>query len=183
MTLALSTATRHVYLVVFAAALCLGGLAAYLFSKHQSAEAMLAEVEPRYARLIGLQARAPDLDKALIDRKALLARHAYSATQDVARAGSDAQQRAREAFVSAGLVVSSTQLLPAKTMDGFDRIPVVLRLEGDYAAVQNALAGLGAQSPTLFIDGFNVQTVGMPTAEGSRRLNIQVNLFVLRVRA
>ena len=178
----LPAATRNALLLAFAAAVLLGGAVAYVIAKHREAQSTLAELEPRYARVVGLQASALELEKALAERKALLARRAYLSSQDVARAGSDAQQRAREAFTKGGLEVSSTQVLPAKAVEGFDRIPVVLRLEGDLAALQSALVALPAQSPTLFIDGFNVQTVGMPRAEGPQRLNIQVNLFVLRVR-
>ena len=60
--------------------------------------------------------------------------------------------------------------------------PIVLRLEGDFPALQTALAALPAQAPSLFLDGFNVQTIGIPRADVLTRLNIQVNLFVLKVR-
>ena len=121
----------------------------------------------RYARLIGIEASAGAIDAALTERRALLARRAYLSSVDVARAGSDAQQRAREIFTKAGLEVSSTQILPAKAVEGFDRIPVVLRVEGDLSALQSALVVIPAQTPSLFIEGFNVQATGMP-AKGRR---------------
>jgi general secretion pathway protein M len=112
-----------------------------------------------------------------------LARHAYPSSQDVAQAGSDAQQRVRDIFAKAGLEVASTQVLPAKPVEGFDRIPLVLRVEGNLTALQSALMVLPSQSPSLFVEGFNVQVIGAFRPDAPQRLSMQVNLFVLRVRA
>jgi general secretion pathway protein M len=182
MKMAVSTMNRKAIAWALAAVVLIGGTAAYVISKHLWASERLAELEPRYARLIGIESSAPALDAALAQRRSLLARHAYLSSQDVAKAGSDAQQRAREIFAKAGLEVSSTQVLPAKTVDGFDRIPVVLRLEGDLSALQSALVVLPSSAPTLFVEVFNVQSTGLPKADAAPRLPIQVNLFVLRVR-
>jgi general secretion pathway protein M len=182
MRINMPVAARRAMALTFGSVILVGGIAAYVVSKHVWAQDRLAELEPRYARLIGIEASASALDAALIERRALVARHAYPSSQDVARAGSDAQQRARDALSKAGLEVSSTQVLPAKVVEGFDRIPVVLRLEGELPALQSALVVLPAQAPSLFIEGFNVQTIGMPKADGPQRLSMQVNLFVLRVR-
>ena len=159
-----------------------GGLTAYVVSRHVWAQGRLAEVEPRYARLVGLGESGPALDTALAERRAFLARHAYPASQDVARAGSDALQRARETLSRAGLDVSTTQVLSAKETDGFDRIPLMLRVEGDLPALQAALTALPALSPSLFFESFNVQIVGIPRSDGPQRLTLQANLFVLRNR-
>jgi general secretion pathway protein M len=177
-----SGASRTAILVAFFIAILIGGSVAYVIAKHRWARAALAEIEPRYARLLGLQGSANDLERASAERRAALGRQAYLASQDLAVASSDAQQRAREAFTKAGLQVASTQILPPKPVEGFDRIPLVLRLEGDLAALHAALVTLPAQTPALFVDGFNVQTTGMPLPDAPQRLNIQVNLFVLRVR-
>lgn len=158
------------------------GATAYVVSRHVWARDRLAELEPRYARLVGLGESGPAIDAALAERRVFLTRHTYPAGQDVAQAGSDALQRARETFSRAGLDVSSTQVLPPKEADGFDRIPVVLRMEGDLAALQGALVVLPIQAPSLFIESFNVQTVGMPKADGPQRLAVQANLFILRAR-
>lgn len=182
MKLALSALNQKAIGLSLAAVLLVGGTAAYVVSKHIWARDRLAQLEPRYARLIGIEASAAALDTALTERRALLTRHSYLSAQDVAKAGSDAQQRAREIFTKAGLEVSSTQVLPAKTVDGFDRIPVVLRMDGDLSALQSALVILPSQAPSLFVESFNVQGTSMPRADGPPRLSVQVNLFVLRVR-
>jgi general secretion pathway protein M len=160
----------------------IAGATAYFASRHLWAEQRLAELEPRYARLVGLGESAAAVDAALLERRAFLARHAYPAGQDVARAGSDALQKARETFSRAGLDVSSTQVLAAKEVEGFDRIALVLRLEGELPALQGALTVLPSLTPSLFVESFNVQIVGMPRADAPQRLAVQANLFVLRSR-
>jgi len=173
---------RRAALVLGAIALLVAAAAVFLVARHAWARDRLAELEPRYARLIGIEGSAAPLEAALAQRRALLARHAYPTALDVARAGSDAQQRARDIFSKAGLEVSSTQVLAAKALDGFDRIPVVIRVEGELPALQGALVVMPAQAPSLFVDGLNIQTAGMPRPDGSTRLTAQVNLFVLRAR-
>lgn len=175
-------AQRSAIALAVGAVVFLAGLTAYAVSKHVWARDRLAEVEPRYARLVGLGESGPALDTALAERRAFLTRHAYPASQDVARAGSDALQRARETLSRAGLDVSTTQVLSAKEVDGFDRIPLMLRVEGELPALQGALTVLPGLAPSLFIESFNVQTVGIPRAEGPQRLSLQANLFVLRNR-
>lgn len=182
MNMTLSDLWRNTVLLALAAVVLVATAAAFVVSKHVWARDRLAQAEPRYARLIGMEASASALDAALTERKSLLERHAYPASQDVARAGSDAQQRAREIFAKAGMDVSSTQVLPAKSVDGFDRIPLVMRMDGDLQALQSALVVLPGQAPSLFFEGFNVQNTGMPRADAAQRLSVQANLFVLRVR-
>jgi general secretion pathway protein M len=174
--------SRRMAIGVAAAFVLIAGGVVFLASRHASVTEQLAQLEPRYARLTGIESSSVALEAALAQRRTLLARHAYAAGLDVARSGSDAQQRAREIFTKAGLEVSSTQVLAAKAVEGFDRIPVVIRVEGDLPALQSALVVLPAQAPTLFMEGLNIQTAGTPKPDGAHRLAVQVNLFVLRAR-
>jgi general secretion pathway protein M len=168
-------------LVLIAAVLL--GLAAFVWQKHSWAQDRLAEVEPRYARLVGLDANRAQLDAALASTQASIARHVYGPGQDASRAGNDAQQRARDVFSKAGLDVVSTQVLPAKQEDRFDRVPIVVRLEGEVVALQSAMAVLPTLSPSLFVEGMSIQTTGQAKAEVPQRLSVQFNLFVLRQRS
>jgi general secretion pathway protein M len=180
--LKMPVANRSAIAVLLGGLVFLAGAAAYVTSVHVGARERLAAFEPRFARLLGLGESAAALDTALAERKAYLSRRVYPPSQDVARAGSDALQRAREMFTKAGLTVSSTQVLPAKEAEGFDRIPLSFRVDGDLGALQSALVVLLSQSPALFVEGFNVQTMGSPQAALPQQLSVQVNLFVLRSR-
>ena len=161
----------------------LAGVAAYVYSVHQADQERLATIEPRFARLSGLSLERKELAAALASTKSASSRHLYPAARDISQAGNDAQQRARDVFSRAGLEVVSSQVLPAKSGKQFDRIPVTIRVEGEYLALQAALAALPSLAPTLFVEGFNAQSVTSLRADGLPRLVVQLELFVLRARS
>ncbi len=167
--------------------LVLGAAAVYatqrVWNAHVNAQAQLESLEPRYARLVGLAEDRQKLEAALEAARQTLGRHVYPAARDVSQAGNDAQQRARDVFTKAGLDVISIQLLPAKAAASFDRIPITLRVEGELAALQAALAVLPTLGPTLFVDGMNVQGAGGGEGGQAMRVVAQLDLFVLRSRA
>ncbi|MDH4416558.1 general secretion pathway protein GspM [Acidovorax sp. HMWF029] len=135
-----------------------GGI--YVFQKHQWAQARLAELEPRYARLLGLDEQRSDISAALAQAKDARARYVYPATQETTVAGNAAQQRVREILSAAGLQISSSQVLPPKAVKGYERIPIAVRAEGEWLAVQSALAVFSTQLPLIVIDEFEVQVLG-----------------------
>lgn len=155
---------------------------AYLVSKYHWAESKLTELEPRYARLIGLDASKLRLVRAIASSADFVNRFAYPATLDVSQAGNDAQQKIRSITTGAGLSITSSQVLAPKSETHFDRIPLTVRLEGELPALQAALTVLATQSPAIHFDGFNVTTYGQVKAETAQRLVLQFNLFVLRAR-
>lgn len=157
-------------------------LGVYLWQKHQWATSQLAQLEPRYARLLGLQKSQDALAQASAASKSQLARYAYPASQDPLQAGNDAQQRIRALFADSKLDIGSIQVLPPKTQDAFDRIGVSLRVEGDLAGLQNALTLLEAQSPTVWVDSVTIQTIGPVKPKFSPRLAAQLSFSVLRSR-
>lgn len=156
------------------------GLALYGYGKYRWADETLTAFEPRYARLLGLKNHKEELDQSEAAISSFLQSHVYPGSVDVSQAGNDAQQRVRDLFVKAGLDLVSIQVLPPKTEKQFDRIPLVVRLEGSLVSLQSALVVLTGQSPSILVDGFTVQTVGAVKAEVAQRLAIQFNLSVLR---
>lgn len=167
-------------LLVFAAVA--GGIALYVQSVHTADEEQLETIEPRFARLAGLATDKGQLAAAVAATKVAVSRHIYPASREASQAGNDAQQRARDVFSRAGLEVLSSQVLPAKSGKQFDRIPITVRLEGDFLVFQAALAAMPSLTPTLFVDGFNIQTVASAKPDVPR-LVVQIELFVLRARS
>ena len=155
----------------------------FIAGKHQWAQERLAEIEPRHARLLGLEASRAELDQAQAQSRDLLAQYAYPSAQDATQVGNDAQRRLREIFTSAGLEIVSSQVLPPKQEKNLDRVALTLRLEGQLVPLQSALVVLSGQSPALLVDGFSVQTIGAVLADKPQRLAITFNVYVLRVRA
>lgn len=171
-------------LVLFALVLLLplGVLGAYLVAKYNWAEAKLAELEPRYARLLGLEASKAKMAAAMAASTQLISRFVYPSTFDISQAGNDAQQRIRDITTSAGLSILSSQVLPPKSESRFDRVPLAVRLEGELPALQAALVVLSSQTPAINFESFAVQTYGAVRADVPQRLSIQFSAFVLRAK-
>ena len=91
--------------LVLATPVIAGGL--YVYNKHQWALARLAELEPRYARFIGMEAGQKELAKATEHAQSLLQQYVYPQDKDLNQAGNDAQQRVRDILSAAGLQVGS----------------------------------------------------------------------------
>lgn len=148
---------------------------------HRQAQQQIETIEPRYARLLGLGADKARLQEAAASAARAIERHAYPATRDASQAGNDAQQRVRDVFSKGGLDVVSIQVLPARAIKQFDRIPISLRVDGELAALQATLAALPSLSPTLFVEGANLSGAGTSDTAPARVVG-ELQLFVLRAR-
>ena len=169
-------------LLLILSALALGPVlivGSYVYQKHQWANQRLSEFEPRYARLAGLDSNREALQQASDSASAMEGWYLHAAARDSNQTGNDAQQRVRNILSSAGMVIASSQVLPAKEEQGIERIPLTGRAEGDLVALQSALIGLAEQKPALLVDGMTVQVV-MVTKGQPPRLSVVFNLLILR---
>lgn len=164
-------------LLVLAAPLVAGGV--YVYNKHQWALGRLAELEPRYARFMGMELGKSELTKASEHAQLLLEQYVYPQDKDLSQAGNDAQQRVRDIFSAAGLQVGSSQVLPPKADAGFDRIQLTVRAEGELASLQGALIGLSGLKPAIFVDSMTASVIGTPRGEVPQKLAIQFSLSAL----
>lgn len=182
-------ALRRAVLLALSLALVLVPLAAgawYVLHKHTWAQERLAQLEPRYARLLGLEAQRSELQTARQRAAALHTQYVYPVVQDETQTGNQAQQKVRDIFTAAGLQVISSQVLPSKEENGFDRIPLVVRAEGELLAVQSALAVLGSQQPVMVINELDIQVPGGLANQSLKvapRLSAQFTLSVMRERS
>lgn len=155
----------------------------YVAAKHAWAQERLAELEPRYARLLGMQQQKQELQTAHQRAMQAFSSYIYPPAQDDTQTGNQAQQKVRDLFTAAGLQIISSQVLPAKDDRGFDRIPLVVRAEGELLALQSALAVLGQQQPAIILSELDVQVQG-PLAnlnlQFAPRLMTTFTLSVLR---
>lgn len=156
----------------------------YIGTKHQQAQQLLTDLEPRYARLLGLLDRQNDLKALAAQGNEQLARLTYPVGQDVTQAGNDAQQRIRSLFADSKLEIISIQVLPpAKEETKFDRIQISLRVEGEMVGIQNALSQLSAQTPQVLVDSVTLQTIGAVKPASIQRLGGQFTFSVLRAHS
>lgn len=176
--------TAVLLLTLAALVLPLVGAGIYFYQKHQWAQNRLEELEPRYARLLGLEANRDNLTQARERAQVLWAQYVHPADQDANQTGNAAQQRIRSILTSAGMSIASSQVLEpkdAKEEKAFERIPLSVRAEGEMIALQTALAGLAEQTPAILIDTMLIQGQGAPV-RGVQRLAVQFSFILLRER-
>lgn len=157
------------------------GLAAYL--KHQQLQTNLDDLETRYARLRGMLDHQSDYQALNSTVNAELARLTYPASQDLASAANDAQQRVRSLFADNHLDIISIQVLPAKQEGAFNRITITLRVEGNLVSLYAALEQLPSLSPAVFFDSMTIQTIGSVRPASDQKLGGQFTFSAFRVRA
>ncbi|MFE8643458.1 type II secretion system protein GspM [Sphingomonas sp. NCPPB 2930] len=156
--------------------------ASYLWSRHAAAQSALEQLEPRYARLLGIEASRPQMEAADAAARASLARFVYPSTQDGGQAGNSAQQKIRDIFTASKLDIASSQVLAGKTEGDFERVPVSVRAEGELLALQTALIDLASQSPAILVDRLTIQGSSYLRPDATR-LTMQFSFSVLRARS
>ncbi len=151
----------------------------YVADKYAAAQEGLSRLEPRFARLLGLQASAEKMDEKVKLLEQRMSLFIYGSDMDATQAGNDAQQRVRSVLSAAGLTVVSSQVLPTKIEQGFERISLSVRAEGELIHLQAALAVLPSLTPVILVDGINIQVIGLQRADKPQRLGAELKLSVL----
>lgn len=155
----------------------------YVWQKHIWAQASLEQLEPRHARLQGVQAMLPELTAATARAQATLNQHSYPATQDATKAGNDAQQRIRTLFEASQLTINSLQVLPPKDSERFQSIAISLQVEGTLAEIQAALLKLRDDKPSIQVDSFSLQSTGPVRPASTQRVAGSFGFSVLRAKS
>lgn len=154
----------------------------YVISVREREQNGIESADARLSRLLGYAQAQSALQAASTETLAATAKYAYAASKDASQSGNDAQQRVRTLLGSAGLEVSSIQLLPVRSVGRFDRIPISVRAEGSLLELQAAVAALPMSAPTLFVEAFSLQGVGLAAATSPVRVVAEIEFFVLRAR-
>lgn len=150
-----------------------------ILSRAQSAQDTLQSLEPRYARLLGLEGERGRLEQALTQTSGVLEDAAYPAALGAGRVGADLQQKLRVASERAGFAVVSSRVAPAKALEGFDEIPLSLRVEGSLANLEAMLRALPGISPAVHLRSLSVASV---SRRGSGEYQLRVDLLIAAAR-
>lgn len=176
---AVVSVTATVWLAVVTVAL----LGQYVVREHLWATETLEQIEPRYARLLGLRDSAEALDRALKQSRSTLERLGYGVKIDTAQAGNDLHQLVRRALETAGVSVSASQVLTPRVEAELERISVSVAAEGPLSAVQVALAALQAETPRIMFDNFVLQATGRAADDGAPIVSVRITAAVLRAQS
>jgi len=149
---------------------------------HGRAADRLADVGPRHARVAGLLQGSGQLAQQEQALKNNLTDYVYPADGDAGQIGNLSLQRVRDAASVRGLRVTSSQVAAPREDQGFERIGLSLRVEGDWESMQALLTDLARQRPAIYSQTvqFNVQGAAMA---GRRQTVVgQFELYVLKER-
>ena len=140
-------------------------LGSWIYSKHQWAQEQLGTLEPRYARLAGMQGQTEEIQEALKRIESIKALHIYPAEQDSTQTGNALQQRLRTVLDKAGLSVVSSQVRPTSEsgesdQGPYERISVSMTAEGEWSAIQLAIMSLPEVTPTVWLDDLQLNLLG-----------------------
>lgn len=161
--------------------LVVGGL--WVHAKHNWGQSQLDVVEPRHARLLGLQQQEEEIQQALESLAETKAKHVYPGESDATQTGNAVQQRLRTVLDRAGLAIVSSQVRPNPEDGNYERIDVVMSTEGDWPSIQMALLSLRDISPTVWLDDLEVNLPGSLQNANPRvapRLSAQFTFSILR---
>lgn len=176
---------ERVWLMLLAAALLGLLLAATLliYGQHRRSSTLLASIEPRYARLAGLQASALQLQQLSGQLDESMAQYAYPPKGEPANAGTDALQRVREQAMASGLHISSSQALAASEEEGFYRVGLNLYLSGPWSQVAQLLRKLATLRPAIYLQRLQITSQAGHVPGAAQNVDVSLGLFVLQERS
>ena len=95
----------------------------------------------------------------------------YFSTQDtVALASADLQKFIKSTISSAGGQLTSTQVLPSISENGFNRISVKVRMSGDAEVLRSVLYEIESAVPVMIVDEIDIRPVRGKRNRKSRKI-------------
>lgn len=130
-------------------------LATWLWGKHQSWQNNLQRQEAMYARLTGIQAQQTDIALALEQAQQQASLYLFSAEGEPEATATAALQQLRQAIDGIGVKVTSSQIkldLQEDEAQPYQRLQLLLSLDGKWSDIQLVLAALRDIRPLLWVD-------------------------------
>ena len=163
--------------------LVLGWASWTVVSKYRQASAQLADIDPRHARLAGMLQDKELFAQSAGALTANLAQFVYPAEGDASQTGNAALQKVRDLATARGLRVASSQSAAPRDEKGFDRIGLVLRVEGDWEQLVALLRELAQQRPAIFTNTLQLGAQLRGLRDQPQSMFGQLDLYVLKERA
>jgi general secretion pathway protein M len=140
-------------------------------------------VEPRISRLSGLVQSEARLNESSSQVGGRIAELVYPASSDPASVAADLQKNIRELIAATGLTVSNSRIMPASQTESFDSVGLSLTVNGDLAALDEALGEIAAYSPVLMVESLDVRpnrAARRSTPEDQQTVTASLQLSSLR---
>lgn len=165
-----------VLFLVFAA----GVLFSYeLNQRYTWAHDTLDQIEPRYARLLGLQQQGEPIAEALGKSQAQLARYVYPESVSAERVGTDVQQRVRQMAELSGLSVVNSRIALGEVEGHLQSVSVTVTVQGSGERLRELLVALPGDEPVLRLESAQIQSARGRVRDD--RITAQLSLVALRM--
>lgn len=152
----------------------------YLLSRAQWASDTLETIEPRHARLLGLKAEQAPLQAAFEAAATQIGVLAYGADQSAERVGTDLQQKIRTEAAEAGFSVIGSQIMPARSLEGFEEVAVSITLEGSLEHLALLLDELAEARPLVKVVSLNLVPLRGRGVTAQRNLRFDLSIASVR---
>jgi len=166
-------------LAVAAGTLILAGIS--LWQIHADQARQLSDIEPRIARLRGVQQALPAIGQALADARNEILKEAYPSTSPAAQIGTALQQRVRQTLEQAQMTIEGSQSLPPVVQPGHEILPMSITAQGSLEALVTALNRLQQERPRITIQKLTLQPGRTGKGESGQILRLEARLSVLRL--
>lgn len=155
-------------------------LSVILHAEH-SAEQKLADLEPRIARLEGLQGAGPKIGQALAAQKKQLDQLVYDTAPGLDRVGAQLQQTIRSALMQAGLSIQGSQVFTPKPQSSasIGSVDIQLNVLGNLDQLRSGIVALSAIRPRVYVTELMVQPIRRGKDEGSQRVSATIKISAL----
>jgi general secretion pathway protein M len=100
-------------LIVLLFLLPFAGVGVFVWQKHLKAESLIADIEPRYARLQGIQAKQEDFVVATKLAQGLVNAFVYPVAMEPTQALNESQQKVKAALTESGFTVEGVTVKEA----------------------------------------------------------------------
>lgn len=153
-----------------------------LYQKNIWLLSQLEYIEPRFARLKGVEPELEYMNKQIDDINQGLALYVREEKGDPNQEGNEILQNVRKILEVSGFEANSAQVVLDGKSDKFKKYNVIIKGEASVGALMSSLSGLKDLKPILIIDSMSVQSTGLSQPHVAQRIVIQLNLSSIRSR-
>jgi general secretion pathway protein M len=155
-----------------------------LLNVRQGYQSEIERLEPRIARMQGLQGYEAQLRVSAERVAKRTARLAYPVTNDATTVATSLQSTLRQIVIDAGLSVTNSQVLPPREEGAFEYVGLKLTVSGDLDGLDQTLAAIAEYRPVLLVESLDVLPVRVSRRSkdpAQQKINATLQLLSLRV--
>lgn len=155
-------------------------IAVIMHFKHR-AEQSLVDLEPRIARLEGLQNSGKEIGQALAEQKQQLRQLVYDSSVGLDKVGADLQQKIRSAMSSSGLSIQGSQVFTPKpeSSSSIGFVNIRLNVAGNLEKLRAAIVALSAIRPRVYVTELTILPAIRGKEEGDQLLTATITITAI----